>query len=25
MAAHITERFGWRVEVPQYGQTFELE
>jgi metallo-beta-lactamase family protein len=25
MAAHITERFGWSVEAPEYGQTFELE
>jgi metallo-beta-lactamase family protein len=25
MAAHITERFGWRVEVPQYGEQVELE
>jgi metallo-beta-lactamase family protein len=24
MAAHIKERFGWIVEVPQYGETFEL-
>jgi metallo-beta-lactamase family protein len=24
MAAHITERFGWPVEVPQYGERFEL-
>ena len=25
MAAHIRERFGWRVEVPQYGQRVEIE
>jgi metallo-beta-lactamase family protein len=25
MAAHISERFGWTVEVPQYGERFELE
>jgi metallo-beta-lactamase family protein len=25
MAAHITERFGWRVDVPQYGESVELE
>jgi metallo-beta-lactamase family protein len=25
MAAHITERFGWRVDVPQYGEQVELE
>jgi metallo-beta-lactamase family protein len=24
MAAHIRERFGWTVEVPQYGERFEL-
>ena len=24
MAAHIVEKFGWTVEVPQYGETFEL-
>ena len=24
MAAHIRERFGWNVEVPQYGQTVDL-
>jgi metallo-beta-lactamase family protein len=24
MAAHIKERFGWNVEVPQYGERFEL-
>jgi metallo-beta-lactamase family protein len=24
MAAHIRERFGWNVEVPQYGEKFEL-
>ncbi len=25
MAGHIKERFGWAVEVPTYGQVFELE
>lgn len=25
MAGHIKERFGWTVEVPQYGERFELE
>ena len=25
MAEHIRERFGWRVIVPGYGQTFKLE
>ena len=25
MAAHIHERFGWSVEAPQYGESFELE
>jgi len=25
MARHITERYGWRVDAPQYGQTVELE
>ena len=25
MAEHIRERFGWRVDVPEYGQTVELE
>ena len=25
MRDHIAERFGWRVEVPQYGEKFELE
>jgi metallo-beta-lactamase family protein len=25
MAAHIHERFGWRVDVPQYGESVELE
>lgn len=25
MRDHIAERFGWRVEVPQYGDKFELE
>jgi len=24
MAAHIRERFGWQIEVPQYGEKFEL-
>jgi metallo-beta-lactamase family protein len=24
MAQHIRDRFGWNVEVPQYGQTVEL-
>jgi metallo-beta-lactamase family protein len=24
MAAHIRERFGWRVEAPQYGESVEL-
>jgi len=24
MANHIKERFGWAVEVPVYGQRFEL-
>ena len=24
MAGHIKERFGWNVEVPQYGERFEL-
>jgi metallo-beta-lactamase family protein len=24
MAGHIKERFGWVVEVPQYGERFEL-
>jgi metallo-beta-lactamase family protein len=24
MAGHIKERFGWNVEVPEYGQRFEL-
>lgn len=24
MAGHINERFGWAVEVPQYGQRFEV-
>ena len=24
MAGHIKDRFGWAVEVPQYGQRFEL-
>ena len=25
MAGHIRERFGWIVEVPQYGERFELD
>ncbi|MBA2341355.1 MAG: MBL fold metallo-hydrolase [Pyrinomonadaceae bacterium] len=25
MREHITERFGWRADVPQYGDRFELE
>ena len=25
MAGHIRERFGWRVEVPQYEESVELE
>lgn len=25
MATHITEHFGWRVDVPVYGQSVELE
>ena len=25
MANHIRERFGWQIEVPQYGEKFELE
>ncbi|HYE66080.1 MAG TPA: MBL fold metallo-hydrolase [Pyrinomonadaceae bacterium] len=25
MGEHIKERFGWRVEVPEYGQKIELE
>lgn len=25
MAAHIREHFGWRVEVPQYGERVEIE
>jgi metallo-beta-lactamase family protein len=24
MAGHISERFGWAIEVPQYGEKFEL-
>jgi len=24
MAGHIRERFGWTVEVPEYGERFEL-
>jgi metallo-beta-lactamase family protein len=24
MAGHIRERFGWQIEVPQYGERFEL-
>ena len=25
MAQHIRERFGWTVEVPHYGERFQLE
>jgi metallo-beta-lactamase family protein len=25
MAGHIRERFGWQIEVPQYGEKFELD
>lgn len=25
MAGHIRERFGWAIEVPQYGERFDLE
>src|SRR5437016_7712164 len=25
MAGHIKDRFGWNVEVPQYGERFDLE
>ena len=25
MAGHIRERFGWRVDAPQYGERVELE
>lgn len=25
MSAHIRERFGWEVEVPQYGEHFDLQ
>jgi metallo-beta-lactamase family protein len=25
MAGHIRERFGWRVDPPQYGEHVELE
>lgn len=25
MARHINERFGWQIEVPQYGEKFQLE
>jgi len=24
MAGHIRDRFGWQIEVPQYGESFEL-
>jgi metallo-beta-lactamase family protein len=24
MAGHIREKFGWRVDAPQYGETVEL-
>jgi predicted metal-dependent RNase len=24
MAAHLRERFGWTIEVPQYGEKFDL-
>ena len=24
MAGHLRDRFGWRIEVPQYGEKFEL-
>jgi len=24
MAAHLSERFGWTIEVPQYGEKFDL-
>jgi hypothetical protein len=24
MAGHIRDRFGWTIEVPQYGEKFEL-
>ena len=24
MAGHIKEKFGWNVEVPQYGEKIEL-
>jgi metallo-beta-lactamase family protein len=24
MAGHLSERFGWQIEVPQYGEKFEL-
>jgi metallo-beta-lactamase family protein len=24
MASHIRERFGWQIEVPQYGERFDL-
>ena len=25
MAGHLRDRFGWQIEVPQYGEKFELE
>jgi len=25
MASHIRERFGWQIEVPQYGERFQLD
>ena len=25
MAGHLRERFGWQIEVPQYGEKFELK
>ena len=25
MAGHIRERFGWRVDAPQYGERVELD
>jgi metallo-beta-lactamase family protein len=24
MAGHMRERFGWEIEVPEYGEQFEL-
>jgi metallo-beta-lactamase family protein len=24
MAGHLRDRFGWTIEVPQYGEKFEL-